>query len=439
MLAGMQRGRFGAAIVRGVPLVVVVGSIAGGCGAAAIRDDGFGDGGSAGATSGGPPVSDAGSSSGGFGGSSSGELPACATASATAQRVPIYLDIVLDGSRSMDGYTNAATDANQATLCESGTYPWPPTGPGTCMLAGSRQQDPLTDRLTGKKWLAARGALKAFFDARAASPDPALGIGLFLFSSTASRGEPVALLDPAHAARLWDVIDPGTWPDLGTPLEASIDSQAAELRAFAPAATLLPGGRRVILLVTDGVPDTVSLRPGVRTAVTAARTGTPSVATAVIGIGNPSDDPDTVYDSRFLGELAQLGGVAPAGCDPSWTETSGTTPCYLQVTPGASSAAQLQAELGAAIDGIAGQLASCELALDKTSPIDPARVNVVYVDASGTATQVAQDPAQGWSYDDPANPSTVRLHGESCRRFQATPGGRVDIVVGCPTGTTVAN
>lgn len=376
--------------------------------------------------------------------SSSGDaaLPACATATATAQRLPLYLDIVLDGSRSMDGYTNTATDQNHETLCESGTYPWPPTGPGTCMLANSRESDPLSNpagRRTGKKWLAARGALKAFFDARAAAPDPNVGVGMLLFSSTASAKEPVALLDGAHAAALWGLIKPETWPDLGTPLEASIESQAAELRAFDPGSTLAPNGRRVILLITDGVPDEMPLRPGVRDAVSDALAGTPSVATAVIGVGNPGDNPDTVYDAKFLSALAKLGGASAPGCDPEWTESSGTTSCHLQVTPGQLGADALQAQFSAALEQIALSLSSCELALDQTAAIDPDKVNVVYVDPNGAASQVPKDEQNGWSYDDPEQPSVVRLHGAACDAFKGAAGGKVDIVVGCPTGTEVVN
>lgn len=420
----------------------LVASAASACGSATRRDDSFDDGADSGTAA--PTASSSSGADPGFGASSSGDagLPACATAKATAQRVPIYLDIVLDGSRSMDGYTNAATDANQATLCEPGTYPWPPTGPGTCMLANSRESDALSSppgRLTGKKWLAARAALKAFFDTRAVAPDPNLGVGMFLFSSTNSDREPVRLLDTTQASALWSLIAPETWPDEGTPLESSIEAQAAELRAFSPGNTLAPNGRRVILLITDGVPDTVDLRPGVRTAITEALQGDPSVATAVIGVGNPGDNPDTVYDASFLSELAKLGGASAAGCNDAWTEGSSTPPCHLQVTPGQQSADQLQAQFGAALEQIALSLSSCELALDKTSAIDPASVNVVYVDGAGVASQVPQDDAQGWSYDDPADPSSVRLNGAACEQFKAEVGGRVDIVVGCPTGTSVVN
>jgi hypothetical protein len=368
-------------------------------------------------------------------------LPACATATATAQRAPVYLDIILDGSRSMDGYTNAAYEGTQATMCEPGTYAkWMGSDPGTCFLANSRETDPLqSDRKTGKKWLAARGALKAYFDAHAAAAAPTLGVGMYLFSSDHPGDVPVALLDTGHAADLWGLVDPGTWPDQGTPLQASIDARAAALRSFNPQSPLLPDGRRVILLITDGVPDVDHPKSEVEDSVQDALNGNPSVATAVIGVGNPGDNPTTVYDATFLSKLAKEGGVSAAGCDENWGDGDSTTPCHLQVTPGQRTADDLQAQMSAAIDAIAGSLASCELALDKSSPIDPAKVNVIYVDAAGTQSQVQQDPAQGWTYDDDADPSTVILHGASCDQLKANQGSRVDIVIGCPTGTTVVN
>lgn len=421
----------------------MLGAILAACGGSTRRDVFDEDQDVAGTSSGAPTDPTGSSSSGGISGSSSsssGDLPACATATATATPAPIYLDIILDGSRSMDGYTNAAYASTQDTMCEPGTYaPWMGNDPGTCFLANSRETDPLqSDRKTGKKWLAARGALKAYFDAHAVGA-PNLAVGLFLFSSSAPGDVPVALLDANHASSLWGLIDPGTWPDQGTPISDSLNTRASALRSFSPQDPLLPDGRRVILLITDGVPSTPDSKQNVRSAVQNALNADPSVATAVIGVGNPGDDADAVYDASFLSKLAKLGGVSAPGCDENWSDGSTTTPCHLQVTPGASSADDLQAQMTAAIDAIAGSLASCELTLDKSSPIDPAKVNVVYVDAAGAETQVAQDGANGWTYDDDADPSKVILHGASCEQLKASQGGSVSIVIGCPTGTTVVN
>lgn len=421
-------------------------SFAAGCGSESGSD--FAENSSGGASgasgaSGTPGIAPGGGDGGGSGSGGPGTSggPTCATAKTGTERVPVYLDIILDGSGSMDGFN------------------------GSTYIAGAREVDPLAPTrrrfvcnnhnshggggggsncpdnvgLTGKKWIAARGALKAFFDTNAPAASPFLGVGMYLFSSTNPGREPLRLLDATHAAQLWSRIAPETWPNNGTPLEAAVEGEAALLRAFEPSAPLGLNGRRAILLITDGVPDPggQAEKEDVRQSVVDALDGSPSVVTAVIGVGDPASDP-TVFDATFLSGLAKVGGVSAAGCDEAWTPTSGTTPCHLQVTPGEKTAQQLESEMTAAINGIAGSLTSCELTLDKTSPIDPSQVNVLYVDATGTS-QVAQDPQNGWTYDNPADPSSVILHGQACDRLKADDDARVDIVIGCPTGSSVVN
>jgi hypothetical protein len=298
--------------------------------------------------------------------------------------------------------------------------------------------------LTGKKWIAIRGALKAFFDAQRAQPNPQLGLGMYLFESSSKKSTdqwdvPIALADAAQADRLWQRIAPGTWPKGGTPLRSSIEGQAALLRSFQPSAPLALGGRRAILLVTDGVPNGSSTDQEVVDAVKSARNATPSVATAVIGVGNVDAPAGNVYNETFLSKLASEGGVAPAGCNPNWDgqNPAGTTSCHVQVTPGEKDAATLQGEFSKAINGIAESLKSCELTLTTTSETDPGKVNVVFVDGAGKEQQIPKDAANGWTFKDPTNPGTIILNGNACGSLKADPAARVTIVVGCATGTAV--
>lgn len=394
------------------------------------------------------------SGDGGTSGASGG--PSCATATSGVQRVPVYLDIVLDGSRSMDGHGNESSGCDDRDTDYDGN---------TCFLEGAREQDPLapnrTERvchkegqngnddcpafkgLTGKKWIAIRGALQAFFEVQAATPTPRLGVGLYLFKSSKEKSATewdvkVGMVEAAQGELLWNRIKPGTWPSGGTPLRGSINGQAELLRGFEPAAPLEAGGRRAILLVTDGVPNGDSSDADVVTAVQNARNGTPEVVTAVIGVGNTNAPPLNVYNETFLSTLAFEGGVAPEGCNKDWDGQAPTgVPCHTQVTPGEKDAAAIQAELTAAIDSIALSLQSCELVLDRTSPIDPNKVNVVFDDGTGAQTQVAADAANGWTYDNPQDPTKVILNGAACAALKANPKGQVSIVVGCPTGTVV--
>jgi len=89
------------------------------------------------------------------------------------------------------------------------------------------------------------------------------------------------------------------------------------------------------------------------------------------------------------------------------------------------------------MDAIALSVQSCELTLNKTSPIDPSSVNVVYANGAGQESQIAKDAANGWTYDNEGNPSKVILNGTACTALKADAAAKVTIVIGCPTGTEV--
>jgi len=371
--------------------------------------------------------------------------PACATARAETTRTPVYLNLVLDGSGSMDGMKPTRNPDCAPLALPDGCEECTPSRTA-CWQTDSRDVDPLVQdgaRRTGKRWLAARAALKAYFDQKASEDRNDLAIGMFVFATTpAQSAVPVGRIDQAQAGSLWGTIQPGVWPDGLTPMRSAVENQLAALASFSPSSPLLPDGKRVLVLITDGVPyggvsNTYENRDGVTAAVVGARSGASDISTAVIGVGNPLDGVET-YDETFLSALAQSGGLAAAGCDPNWDASMGGTPCHLQITPGEKTVDVLQAEIAQAIEAIGIQVASCELSLDQSSPIDPENVNVIYTESAGaTASQIDQGMPDGWTYDDDEAPTKVILHGASCDRLKTNPQGKVDIVIGCPTGTDV--
>ncbi len=391
-------------------------------------------------------------SPGGDGGGVKG--PSCATAETLAARQPVYLGIILDGSRSMDGHgsTAAGCDTQYSHGSES-----------TCFVLNAREPDPLDpDRglkvchdeadavsqcpnykgLTGKKWIAIRGALLAYFDAVKQGADPRLGLGMYLFGSEVEKPADQwdvmpAFVDDSQLLKLRTRILPNVYPTTsGTPLRGSIAGQAPLLKGFAPALPLEPGGKRVLVVMTDGA--ATDGKQGAIDDVTALVAGSPAITTFVIGVGEPTATDDSVYDETFLSRLAFAGGAAAPGCNPDWNGQSPTgTPCHFQVTPGQKTAAQIQAEMTAAITDIATRVQSCELALSKSAPIDPSKVNVVYVDGTGKESQVSKDAANGWTYDSETDPTKVILNGAACTSLKADPNAKVTVVVGCPTGTQV--
>lgn len=351
------------------------------------------------------------------GGGGSDPLSSCATASAETNRTPVYMQLIIDGSGSMDGFD------------------------GTNYIDGEREPDPASPgRLTGKKWIAVRDALNAFFADLEAKPDPSMAVGMYLFSSTTQKSAskvdvPISFVDAAQASALRTRLAPPIFPNSGTPLYTAINGQLAILKSYTPSAPVPAGGKYVLVVMTDGIP--TDDKQGCITALDAAKKGNPEVISFAVGVGNEDANPATVYDEEFMAKLAQAGGTAVAGCNPNWgnADKSGT-PCHFQITPGTKTAAQIRTDFLAAINAIRDTVTSCELPLVKPAnagDIDPANVNVVFTSSSGTDTTIPQNAQDGWTYDNPTNPTKVTLHGDACDALKADPQGKVRIVIGCKT------
>ncbi|MBX3264979.1 MAG: VWA domain-containing protein [Labilithrix sp.] len=402
-------------------------ALAQGCGSSGDSTFGDGDDGSSG--------SSGASTSGGFdpsredggGGSSSGDVDGggdggeCATASAEAERIPVYMLLVVDGSGSMDGVNSN----------------------GNGYVPGERETDPhpaANNRLTGRKWLALRGALAAFVDDLAAKPDPNLAVGMYLFSSNTTKPAnqtdvAISFVDAAHATAIKNRVMPPVFANGGTPLAASMNGQLPILKAYTPAAPVKPGGKYVLVVMTDGIP--TDGKQACLTAASTALAGTPSVLTFAVGVGDENASATNVYDEVFVGDLAEAGGTAPAGCNTNWSDADKTGfPCHFQITPGTKTAQQIQADFLAAINEIRDTVSSCELALAFNSgDVDPTKVNVVYTSGAGQSSQIVQDATNGWTYDDPNAPTKVVLHGAACDALKSDPEGKVKIILGCKTVT----
>lgn len=83
------------------------------------------------------------------------------------------------------------------------------------------------------------------------------------------------------------------------------------------------------------------------------------------------------------------------------------------------------ASLEAALNTIAGAVASCTFKLDSV-PEDPSKIYVFFDD---DPNGIPVDPANGWTYDPVTN--TVTFHGASCQAIQDGTVVDVDVVFGC--------
>jgi hypothetical protein len=360
---------------------------------------------------------DADASTGRFGGDDSGVSmgtavgPGCATASSEARRQPVYLLFVLDGS-------------------------------------GSMSED--------NKWAAVVPALQSIFTQMESADDTGLGAGLIVFSDTSdptggsgpypsSADVPIALVDKTHQTAL-DMRLAGM-PQNGTPTHAALTGGYGELESYTPAAPLQPGGKKVLVLITDGVPtdDCMSI-PFLSTYATNAcivlagnelNEAAPKgpIETFVIGVGDFAAGSFFGLggiDPGFLGNLAQAGGTGATGCNPDDT-TSTSDLCYFEIDPStAPTASQLQQKFETALNAIRGQVVSCTYPLQSSNlgNVDPSLVNV---EVDGMT--ILQDAKNGWTYDNPTSPTEIVLHGAACTSAQTDLTAKVSIVLGCATQT----
>ena len=335
----------------------------------------------------------------------------CATGHAGATRQPVYLLFVLDGS-------------------------------------GSMSHD--------DKWVAVTGALDAIFTEMQTSNDPGVGAGLIVFSDSkdpnlntgggypSAIDIPVASIDQAQLAKLIGRTAAPDLPQSNTPTGRALAGGYGELAAFQPASPLLPGGKKVLVLMTDGVPTdhdcktinhdgTDDYTQNACVKMAAAQLATVgaggSIETFVVGVGPLPGDFQT-YDPYFLAALAVAGGSAPAGCDPKANANGASGFCYFNVDPTGSTAAATQQAFQAALDVIRGQVSTCTLAITATDAgaIDPGKVNVVL-----NGSTISQDPVNGWTFDNPQDPTAITLHGTACDTLKNDGSATISIVLGCKT------
>lgn len=336
---------------------------------------------------------------------------ACAQDQRNASRVPVYMQFVLDGSGSMD---------------EQG------------------------------KWSAVVPAVDAIFQDFEKKADPATGAGLTIFGDqndptigntsagpydTNYRNQvKVAFVDAAQLRAATQLLT-STGPNSGTPMFQVLDGQYGMLAARTPPAPLEPGGRKVVVLMTDGVPDPDMghSQQEVLTRVQQAASGGAPITTFVVGVGPfPSPDP-AVYRPDFCGQLAVAGGSRSSPtCNP--TETANVADvCYFQVTPPASGTPtqaqidKLRDDFVNALNAIRQQVLTCEYRIQATGggTVDPSKVNVIYSSGTGQQELIPASATDGYSLDDPNNPTKVVLNGPTCDKVKADTKGKVVVIVGC--------
>lgn len=274
---------------------------------------------------------------------------------------------------------------------------------------------------------AVRGALGQFLQA---SESSGVGVGIGYFGTQplscactsckaddyAKPAVPVGTLPGQGAALIASLA--AAAPTGETPTGAAVRGACTYAREVAASR---PGHDVVVLLVTDGEPQAPltsakgTCSPTLEDAVAAAtecRTGGAGVRTFVLGVG-PS--------LQKLNQIAAAGGSGQA-----YLVESGGGGEVLQALNRIRSDAQIPCAL--------------RLPGSNVATLDLDTVNIVYADQSCALTTIGRvetlaacsPQLGGWYYDDPAQPSSIRLCDSSCKQVSA-PGGQLKVSVGCQT------
>jgi hypothetical protein len=205
---------------------------------------------------------------------------------------------------------------------------------------------------------------------------------------------------------------PGVVGDIAAQNGATISSQiaahapggntptATTLEAVIASKALVDTSRaNYLVLATDGVPNCDDV--DVQRRINALYSSTPSVRTFVIGIGSETDTNPELLD---------------AWADDGHTARAGNVHYYQTNSP---------ADLDAAFDAIAGDIASCDFTLSG-APDDPTLINVA---ENGVA--ISPSPTVGWTFDPSTH--TVTLHGVACDAIKNDAQTKVSVAYGCPS------
>ncbi len=334
-------------------------------------------------------------------------LEACAKGKTGTRRVPAYLQLVLDGSGSM-GF------------------------------------------LEGKPWAAMVQAVTKVVGKWQTPYDPTLGVGISVFEDkldvtggdgpypaispgvSGGRDLKIQVVTSSHATALKKrVIDSG--PSGLTPSYEALSGNYPYVKAFAPPAggPLPSGGKKIVVFMSDGAPSDCGSTPYTKCTNLAAQYAADGVTTFAVLFTDGSSD--TLRS--FMNNMAYKGkGFAKPNCDP--TSSSATKYCHFEVNINQNVDAIANAFV-AAIEQARNSIDPCTLAIEKQAgqDFDPTLVNVTVTDGNGNKTTVPQDPANGWTFDDPANPQNVIVHGTTCDTVKTDKNASVELILGCPTIT----
>lgn len=200
--------------------------------------------------------------------------------------------------------------------------------------------------MSGDKWIATRDSILALLDKLHVANDPNTLIGMLAFDTQPGRKVSPRKMSAQHFADLSTMIDTPNPTGGSTGTEQALDAAFSAVERV-PAASQ-PGARRIVVLLSDGLPNggAAEQQRCVDLTTDAHARG---VELYAVGIGAFPSPSVSSYDPAFMGQLAVAGGTAPASCAPDATDIASA--CHIQITPGAG-VTELKSDLSAALESI---------------------------------------------------------------------------------------
>lgn len=273
--------------------------------------------------------------------------------------------------------------------------------------------------LTGGKWDAAKAGLIGFLnDPNSTGIRVALNFFPLPNESTCDQfayKEPVVPFGelPMHASVVEAALTAQNADGFSTPIYPALGG--AILKGI-EVAQQNPGETSAVLLITDGAPQGPAPMCGAvnpedpQVIADLAATGLnfkPSVRTFVVGLPG--------VNQTFANLVAAAGGTDQG------------------IFVGA---ANVQTEFQNALSKVRGQALPCEYEIPADGKADPTSVNVL-LSLNGSAEAIlpqdAKCTAQGWKYDNAANPTRIIFCDQSCQSLKKSSNSKVQILVGCQT------
>lgn len=262
------------------------------------------------------------------------------------------------------------------------------------------------------KWASAKAASKAFFES-VESRGVYASLSFFPDEENYScdpraYSTPHVLMTSLPDKELGASLDRRT-PEGGTPTYVALEGTIAYAREVA--ANHGRYGKVAIVLVTDGLPDSLCDGNSVADVRELAASVADTLPTYVIGVGN---------------QLTRLQDIAIGGGTRNALIVKDDDP------------AQIQRDFLKAINTIKQSTLACDYEIPappEGERLDRDRVNVLHQSGRTTDTFLYNPSCSGgagWRYDDPDAPKRLLLCDSSCDAVKAT-AGRIEVLFGCAT------